>query len=72
MLEPVCSGKLSVERVEAPVLLVDHNDVPEPVDCPLALLTLLVWRTSKRDTGGTGEYRRSRYSGSRAFHYIDE
>jgi hypothetical protein len=46
--------------------------VPEPVDCPLALLTLLVWRISKRDTGGTGEYRRSRYSGSRAFHYIDE
>ena len=72
MLKPICARELAIERVETPVLLVNHNNVPQTLHRVLAFLALVIWRMSKCDTGGTDENRRSSHSGSRAFHYIDE
>jgi hypothetical protein len=38
----------------------------------LAFLALVIWRMGECQTGGTDEYRRSRYNGSDAFQRIDK
>src|SRR5262249_35693528 len=72
VLKSVRSRELAVKRVETPVFLVDHNDVPQPLHRVLAALAVVVWRTGKSTTGVSEEDCRScRHSGN-AFREIDE
>src|SRR4029077_20300015 len=68
LLQSVRARKLAIERIEAPVLLINNDDMPQPLHRVLAPLALAVWRTGKRATGGRDEYCRSRRNGAYAFH----
>ena len=71
MLESVCAGKLTIQRVKAPVFLINHNYVLQPVDSVLAFFALVVWWICKRDTGRSYQHRRSRCHSGNAFHKIN-
>src|SRR6266567_1699255 len=72
VLEAIRAWKLAVERIKAPVFLVDHDDMPQPLRRLLAFFALVVWWIGECEAGGTGEYCRSRRKSSGALNEINE
>jgi hypothetical protein len=72
VLETVCAGKLTIKRIEAPVFLINNDDMPQPLHRVFALLAVVVGRIGKRATGGSDEYCRSCSYGTYALHKINE
>src|SRR5262249_24977535 len=55
ILQAISTGELAIERVEAPVLLIDHNDVPDAVQSLIEIRGLQFARPGCIPRSGVGE-----------------